>query len=225
MRHRVNYRTEIMLWGLSSAVLVLVGCAAPYTYYCDDGCGPPSLSGRHAGCDVAPCEPAAGMPVDPLCGGSACGGAPCGGSVTQAIRNMFTCGSGCGEIYWGEWCYDPPDQCDPCNNHGDWTGPGCCPPSCWTRLWQGLTGARFCEATCEPACGVADCGVAACDSCDGSGPTMLDSEPQEPMGEFEFLETVSEPELPPTASRRNPHPSPSSASRNPNSRLVRRPTR
>ncbi len=235
MRYRVKYCTKMMLPGLLLAVLALVGCAAPYTYYCDDGCGPQSLSGRWGGCGTTPCG-TAGCDAAPCgtadcstapcgtvpCGTAAC--APCGGTdadpfcgltLTGLLRSMVTCNAGCGDIYWGEWCYDPPDECDACNNHGDWIGPRCCPPSCWTRLWEGLHGARFCEATCEPACG--------CGTCDGPGATLLEGEPIESMDEFETMEPVPVPAPQPTVARANPRASVPSYSRNPNSRLVRRP--
>lgn len=30
---------------------------------------------------------------------------------------------GCGEVYWGDWCDDPPDTCEPCDRAGRYVGP------------------------------------------------------------------------------------------------------
>jgi hypothetical protein len=35
------------------------------------------------------------------------------------------CGGNCGERYWGDFYNDPPDCCDPCDCHGNFTGGGC----------------------------------------------------------------------------------------------------
>jgi hypothetical protein len=42
-----------------------------------------------------------------------------------AMHCPCRCGSGCGECYCGDWHSDPPDCCDPCDCHGNWTGHGC----------------------------------------------------------------------------------------------------
>ncbi len=122
---------------LASCVL-LAGCAAPYTYYGDGTCGGPiSLSGRFA--DQPTCADCGEMPVTP-----ATAAAP-----TGMIKRALTCGGGCGEIYWGEWINDPPEPCDACNEHGDWMGTRCCPPSGWSRLWSGIHGQRAGAARCD----------------------------------------------------------------------------
>ncbi len=187
---------EAMLMVPVMVCLAMIGCASPSAYYCDDGCGPQTLSGRCAtDCGATPCAPCEGTDADPFCGYT----------VTGLLRSMVTCNAGCGEIYWGEWSYDPPDACDPCNNHGDWTGPGCCPPSCWSRIWNGLQGARFCgvrscDIACEPTCGGVEpnCG---CDDCAARGETIYDDQPYEALeeqyelqGEQEQLEPIPAPQ-------------------------------
>ncbi len=36
--------------GLAILCVAISGCVSPYAYYCDEGCGPLSLSGRYADC-------------------------------------------------------------------------------------------------------------------------------------------------------------------------------
>ena len=69
------------------------------------------------------------------------------------LRDLVACNGGCGRIYWGEWAYDPPDECDACNDHGDWVGPRPCPPRGWLNLFSGLCGAptRHARAGHPPA--------------------------------------------------------------------------
>lgn len=113
-----------------------------YTYYGDGACGPMSVSGRFA--DQSGCSDCAAT-------------APCSGTAPTPngiIKNALTCGSGCGEIYWGEWISDPPDKCDACDQDGNWIGPHCCPPSGWSRFWAGLHGQRMAGDTT----GCASCG-------------------------------------------------------------------
>jgi hypothetical protein len=89
------------------------------------------------------------------CGGcgsvGACG---CGAGPIVSARNAASCGSGCGSVYWDEWCSDPPDCCDPCDHGGNWTGGGgCCGPSgllcCLSSLW----GRRYVAGDCCEGCG------------------------------------------------------------------------
>ncbi len=85
---------------------------------CSSGCGD--------GCGVESCD---------SCGttcGSSCGGcdscSPCG--LLSCISGLFSvntwCGDGCGDVYWGDFHGDPPDMCDPCDNHGNYSGSGGC---------------------------------------------------------------------------------------------------
>lgn len=86
------------------------------------------------------------------------------------LRKRMVCGSGCGEVYLGEWRSTPPDACDPCCGP-DWVGGAVpCEPFCFRwrpgALLGALYGKRFCgecgehfgDCAClEPAVGC-DCG-------------------------------------------------------------------
>ncbi len=213
MKPGENYRMLRLIFGLSFPLLV-AGCAASHTYYCDDSCGPQAFSGRHGNCGGAACETCEGTGVGPVCGQS----------LTATLGKMMTCNSGCGRYYWGEWCYDPPDQCDPCGNHGDYVGQRCCPPGVWSRLWQGLHGARYCEGTCGASCGPeASCG---CDTCGGEDPAVMEPWQEgviESIDEIEVSEPTEAVPMEPTAARQPSRAPRSYYSRDPNSRLVRRP--
>jgi hypothetical protein len=96
--------------------------ATPCTGACE-ACGP--VAGVECGpaCEVveAPC-------VEPCCGPCY----PCGPlSWLFALFAGDFCGDGCGDIYWGDFYSEPPDCCDPCDRHGNWTGgptgQGSCP--------------------------------------------------------------------------------------------------
>ena len=121
--------------------------------------------------------------------GSHCGyceGAPSGPSYHQgplarlaAAHKRTVCGSGCGEVYYGEWLSNPPDCCDPCDNEVQCTPP--IVPQCgiFARMFAGLYGVRHprggggagcCEETC-----VDDCG--SCDSCCGGGGEVIHEGP------------------------------------------------
>ena len=95
----------------------------------------------------------------------------------QGLRNLkrsMVCGSGCGEVYVGEWISTPPDAQDPCC--GDqWVGGATkCRPFCWTpgTLLNNLYGSRSCSGaessapcgcgydTCDGGCGFDDIGYA-----------------------------------------------------------------
>ncbi len=87
------------------------------------------------------------------CGGDGCTADGCGNhfeghTPASYLRHQLTCGAGCGEIYWGPWFSDPPDACDPCDDHGNWVGPRCCKPKLRQRLWAGLTGQWSCNTGC-----------------------------------------------------------------------------
>lgn len=71
-----------------------------------------------------------------------CGGNCPGFTPAMYMKHMKTCAAGGGEIYWNEWISDPPDECDPCGNCGEWVGPRCCPPKLGEQLQMGLMGAR-----------------------------------------------------------------------------------
>ncbi len=40
------------------------------------------------------------------------------------LSNRLACGSGCGDVYWGEWVFNPPECGGPCDD-GCWAGSGC----------------------------------------------------------------------------------------------------
>ncbi len=246
----MKFRTAVSLSGLLAAQVLMLGCISPYAYYCGDGCGSPAaVSGRYGDCGVAPC---AGAPVGGpgvACGPCGAGCGHCAHTLTGLLRSIFTCGAGCGELYWGEWCYDPPDACDPCDDCGNFVGPGCCGPTCWQRFGAGVHGGRLCPVGCQGGCS-ACCDVQPACGCDampdggqlapgGMLPTEMPVEILE-TGEagFDSLPSV----LRPSAPQRGPGPwgagSSSRAqsgagqwernvyySRHPESRLVRRPGR
>jgi hypothetical protein len=110
------------------------------------------------------------------CGG--CDGGYRGGKLLSSIHGIFWgCnrydGCGCGEVYLGEWLYDPPDCCDPCDDcYGQYVGPrDCCKrkwiidPSLWilaikhkhcrTDGWYDPCGNWHChgDAGCCGGCG------------------------------------------------------------------------
>ena len=120
------------------------------------------------------------------CGSSCCEATPyrhCGrGSCLSLLAAPFRplvglmkCGTGCGEVYWGEWTSDPPDCCDPCDSCGNWVGDGCCLPRLQKLFW----GRRYrCGSGYEgQSCGCDSCGGSVphgpgcgCDSCSRGGP-------------------------------------------------------
>ncbi|HJN08769.1 MAG: hypothetical protein QGH33_01750 [Pirellulaceae bacterium] len=99
-----------------------------------------------------------------------CGGACQGHTPAQHLKHTLTCASGCGEIYWGEWISHPPDDCDPCDDWGNWIGPtNCDEPSCldslasgWCNLFGYRNGGGKGKSGCD-SCG----GKGGCDTCGG----------------------------------------------------------
>lgn len=101
------------------------GCCLHQPYLASGGCDSchpslaahgPALAGDCGGCgDCGSC----GDVYPGTCGECAsghCGGL--GGLVLPLLSTRLACGSGCGGVYFGEWLYDPPDCCDPCNDCG-----------------------------------------------------------------------------------------------------------
>ena len=120
-----------------------VGCVGPM------GVGP--------GCGVSNCYDCDGVgygdrviPMRPLDG-------------LRQMRKNLVCGSGCGEVYYGEWISTPPDCADPCCGEQFVGGATPCRPGCWQPgiLLRSLYGGRNCtgEQSSTP-CG---CGDHACD--------------------------------------------------------------
>ncbi len=149
----MTQRLEMVSLLAAMACCVAMGCAAPYTYYGDEQCGGTTpatayaeLSGRYS--DVAPgsCDACV------ECGETACLGHH---TLTDLLLRSQTCNAGCSGMYWGEWTYDPPDECDPCNNHGQWVGQRCCAPRGWARVLDGIIGRR--GGLCDQATPCADC--------------------------------------------------------------------
>ena len=93
------------------------------------------------------------------CTAASCGDCgPCGGGcypgpILRGLGSLFSCHGGCGEVYYDEWCSDPPDCCDPCNSCGDYTGYGCCSP--WNPLagLSSLWGYRYAGGCGSGCCG------------------------------------------------------------------------
>ena len=129
------------LIGMTAIALLASGCCGPM------GCGPGCGAGPCYDCDgVAP--PMAMGPLDHL----------------RNCRKQLVCGSGCGEVYRGEWMSTPPDCNDPCCG-GQFVGgavtarPFCHQPG---SLLAGLCGNLYGGRVCK------DCGVG-CSSCGCGG--------------------------------------------------------
>jgi hypothetical protein len=132
------------------ACLWASGCCSSQerVWRCPDGqCG--ILSGRFEDCsDCTNCE---------VCG-QLLGHCKC--HPWQALRNRFTCGKGCGEVYWGEWHGDPPDPCDPCDPYGgNYVGKRPCPLPWYRRTTNMLLGRRCCDPCNEGYCDDGGCGA------------------------------------------------------------------
>jgi hypothetical protein len=106
------------------------------------GCCVDRFSERSSGCHDGKCG------VEETC--SSCNDTGCGAcrgpGPIQAFKEMIH-GSGCGEFYYDEWINDPPYCCDPCDDHGSWVGPRCCPPK--IPGLKGLFGQRGMGCSCH----------------------------------------------------------------------------
>jgi hypothetical protein len=111
---------------------------------------------------------------------------------------MKLCGgcSGCdSELYWSEWYNDPPRCCDPCDCHGNWTGPG---PS---------TGCGCCNGGSACNCGCNDCYGSA--NHGGSGPYYTANRPtrgNQSAAVATRTRTNGQVNIPKQASNRQPNP-------------------
>ncbi len=122
------------------------------------GCKP-----THCG-DCGTCDSCAATPVEAPCHdcGQTCVD-PCQracGPLTW-LFDLFSCGycgDGCGEIYWGDFHGNPPDCCEPCDRHANFTGA--------TSSCGGAAGGSSC-------CGGTSLGVATTDRV--VGPTSTQS--------------------------------------------------
>ena len=147
-----------------ASVSCLLGCHVLDTPYVP--------SGHHVGRD----------PVLGSCGTcGVCGGGCQGHTPAGYLGHKLTCSSGCGEIYWGPWLNDPPADCDPCDDCGNWVGERCCPPKLSHHLLAGLKGVHYC----------ADCGGkgGGCASCSKGGGDVI----------FEHGDAIHEQVVPPGA--------------------------
>lgn len=86
------------------------GCKSSHCGQCGtcDSCTPTPVE--------APCKDCGQTCADPC-------QQPCG--PLSWLFNVFRgdyCGDGCGEIYWGDFHGDPPDCCEPCDRHANFTG-------------------------------------------------------------------------------------------------------
>ncbi len=97
-----------------------------------------------------------------------CGGHCEGHTPASYIGHQLRCAGGCGEIYWGPWLSNPPDQCDPCNDCGEFVGDRCCEPKLRQKVWWKLTGQSGVLAHGK---GCSDCGGKGCSSCGGAACT------------------------------------------------------
>lgn len=86
------------------------------------------------------------------------------------LRKGLVCGSGCGEVYVGEWTSTPPDCADPCCGTDFVGGATPCRPNCWQPgklmrqlLGGGLYGGRFCDGDASST--ASGCGGTGCDDC------------------------------------------------------------
>jgi hypothetical protein len=98
---------------------------------CDAECVPGPVRGRYVrGPMAGPCgdecyDDCAGPPCNRCCGFGD-GPLACIFSLfhPESYRGCGTGCGGCGERYWGDWYGDPPECCDPCDQHGNFTAGG-----------------------------------------------------------------------------------------------------
>jgi hypothetical protein len=125
----------------TSLVLIAAGLSG-CTYHMQCGAGGGQLRGGCTSCGQTEC-------------GGDCGARRGFGPLGFA-KYMGTCGAGCGKMYAGEWLADPPDNCDPCDDCGNYIGRQCCMP----RVWRWAVGARSmwgyrydqAGSSCGPGC-------------------------------------------------------------------------
>ena len=121
------------------------GCGADFY-------GPGSVVAEH----VAPAIADARGGCDRGCH-TGCGPCGCSFPLLHCFRTLCSqrfCGSGCGEVYLGDWSSDPPDYSDPCDDCGNWLGAGCCVPNWWKNFTYNPLGWFNCCQGCP--CGYSD---------------------------------------------------------------------
>ena len=145
--------------GLASAFFIVAisfsGCCAPIGGVIGPGCATYGCNDCNGGCSSQ--QYIANGPIDAI----------------RNARRRLVCGSGCGEVYVGEWISTPPDAADPCCGDQFIGGATKCQPFCRPFCWQpgsllaGLYGRRTCTGVqsstpcpcdsnfCSGGCGVA----------------------------------------------------------------------
>ena len=107
---------------------------------CGGGCGAPCRGGCGRSC--GPCDDPCADPCGNGCYGRCWYRGPLSCVFALVMRGFgwgaTWCGPNCGERYWGDYYNDPPDCCDPCDCHGNYTGGGC--RSCGGGYHGGYTG-------------------------------------------------------------------------------------
>ena len=131
-----------MLFCTLAVAVLASGCCGPM------GCGP--------GCGIDNCYDCDGATqLNPYMGPM---------DTLRQMRQRVVCGSGCGEVYRGEWMSTPPDCVDPCC--GDKFVGGAYParPFCWQPgallsllCPTNIYGGRFCDG-CGESFATCDCG-------------------------------------------------------------------
>ena len=155
------------------AMLLAAAASGCHTISCG-GVGYQDVGGA---CQKGPCQKGARQKG---CGG--CDGGYRGHRLLDSLSSYFWCSGGCGEVYLGEWLYDPPDCCDPCDDcYGCYVGPrDCCKkkfiidPALWILAikhehcrqagWYDPCGnwhCGCCEADGVGCCGKGGCGYGA----------------------------------------------------------------
>ena len=150
--------------GLASAFFIVAisfsGCCAPVGGFIGPGCATQGCNDCNGGCSSP--QYIANGPIDAI----------------RNARRRLVCGSGCGEVYVGEWISTPPDAVDPCYGDQFVGGATKCRPFCRSFCWQpgsllvGLYGRRTCTGVqsstpcpcgsglCDRICSRRGCGVA-----------------------------------------------------------------
>lgn len=154
--------TAKLHWLAAATLLVALGATGCHHNTCG-GSGPllgGKLQGVGGACQKGACQ-------------KGCDGGYRGHKLLDALHGHFWGCSGCGEVYWNEWQYDPPDCCDPCDDcYGQFVGPrDCCgkkfiiDPVLWVLALKG----KHCrQGGCYDPCGnwhcccEGDCGGCGC---------------------------------------------------------------
>ncbi len=87
--------------------------------YCTDGCGTMPTARYQGACGCGECDPC--DPCSPCYYGEYSPFGPLA-AVFRIFRPITWMGPACGEQYWGDYMSYPPDCCDPCDCHGNYTG-------------------------------------------------------------------------------------------------------